>query len=443
MTATATMTVGTTTEGTTTDGTGTDGTGTDATTTDATGETSTTGDPEPVCGNGEVEGDEACDDGNDVDTDECTNTCEVAVCGDGYVQEGVEECDDGNDLNSDACSTECLNAFCGDGYIQEGVEGCDDGNDDNEDLCTNECISAACGDGLVQEGEGCDDGNDDDTDECTSLCQPATCGDGFIQADVEECDDSGESETCNDDCTPAACGDAKVNMTAMEECDDGNDDDSDECTGLCLLPVCGDGFVQEGEECDDGNVDSGDGCSAECTAEFCFQLKNDANENLNNNTWFDACIAAPGNKVTVRLLDANNNEVYKASGTKNGAWTNDKITSDSAANAQYYSVNHNRIISLDNGDKLMIAGRWSSNGGCGGSFGNGYGIVIYPTNPNYYSNPKMVVMPYRHQVGNNNPRNFNGWSQATEINWNNGTSFNTCNNGAFGFNGTFELSVGN
>ncbi len=88
-TATATATVGTTTVGTTTGTTTTEGT-TEGTT-EETGESSTTGEPEPVCGNGVVEGDEACDDGNDLNTDECTDTCQVAACGDGYVQEGVEQ----------------------------------------------------------------------------------------------------------------------------------------------------------------------------------------------------------------------------------------------------------------------------------------------------------------------------------------------------------------
>ena len=38
---------------------------------------------EAACGNGSVEVGEQCDDGNDTNTDECTNGCEVGVCGDG------------------------------------------------------------------------------------------------------------------------------------------------------------------------------------------------------------------------------------------------------------------------------------------------------------------------------------------------------------------------
>jgi cysteine-rich repeat protein len=46
----------------------------------------------------------------------------------------------------------------------------------------------------------------------------------------------GESATCNDDCTPAECGDGVLNVTAGEECDDGNTMGGDGCEATCLLP---------------------------------------------------------------------------------------------------------------------------------------------------------------------------------------------------------------
>ena len=53
-----------------------------------------------------------------------------------------------------------------------------------------------------------------------------------------------------------------------EECDDGNQDNTDACTVDCTDAVCGDDFLQAGvEECDDGNLINGDGCSATCTNE--------------------------------------------------------------------------------------------------------------------------------------------------------------------------------
>jgi cysteine-rich repeat protein len=195
------------------------------------------------------------------------------------------------------------------------------------------------------------------------------------------------------------------------------------------------------EECDDGNMVNNDGCSSMCKLEFCYSLQNTGAEDLNNNTWLDACLAAPGSGVKVRLLDGNNNVVYEASGAKVGVWTADQWTSTTAPTNQYLVSNHNRLVALNNGDKLMITGRNSSNSGCGGSFGNGYGIVIYPANPNYYSNPKMIVMPYRLQVGTMNPRNFNSWTPGHEISWNNGNAMNTCNGPVTAFTGTFQLQI--
>jgi hypothetical protein len=80
---------------------------------------------EPVCGNAIVEDGEACDDGNDDDTDDCPTSCEPAVCGDGFEHADVEECDDGNDVPDDACPNDCI-ALCG-GVVFDpgnGIEGC-------------------------------------------------------------------------------------------------------------------------------------------------------------------------------------------------------------------------------------------------------------------------------------------------------------------------------
>ena len=223
------------------------------------------------CGDGFVqEGVEACDDGNADDTDECTNACALASCGDGFVQAG-EECDDGNAEDGDACPSSCLNATCGDGFVQEGVEACDDGNAEDTDACLSSCVAAACGDGIVQEGvEACDDGNDVDDDECTNACALPGCGDGILQ-EGEECDDGNDVDTdeCLPTCLNATCGDGFV-QEGVEECDDANDVDTDECLGTCLLATCGDGVVQEGvEECDDANDIDTDECLPSCLAATC------------------------------------------------------------------------------------------------------------------------------------------------------------------------------
>ena len=224
----------------------------------------------PVCGNGRVEDGEACDDGNDDNTDGCTNECELARCGDGFVQAG-EQCDDGNDDPTDGCLNDCRTAFCGDGFVQAGVEECDDGNQSNNDACLTNCVKNTCGDGFVHEGvEACDDGNDVDDDACSNSCVQATCGDG-IKQDDELCDDGNDVETddCTSACLPARCGDGFVQ--AGEECDEGEaNSNTGSCTTECKRPACGDGFVQGDEECDDGEANGDDAaCLTTCVANVC------------------------------------------------------------------------------------------------------------------------------------------------------------------------------
>jgi cysteine-rich repeat protein len=61
--------------------------------------------PKDLCGNAIVGEQEFCDDGNDVDTDDCLPTCQNAACGDGKIQAGVEECDPPGQL----CTAQCYN----------------------------------------------------------------------------------------------------------------------------------------------------------------------------------------------------------------------------------------------------------------------------------------------------------------------------------------------
>lgn len=192
-------------------------------------------------------------------------TEDPSVCGNGIV-EANEPCDDGNEDEDDACLSGCIAAECGDGVVWSGVESCDDGNDVDDDACSNNCAPSSCGDGVIQSGESCDDANLEDTDACTNACQPAICGDGIIWDTLEACDDAGESMSCDSDCSKAACGDGQVNASADEVCDDGNDINSDECPASCQPATCGDGFVLDTiESCDDGNDLPNDGCEADCT----------------------------------------------------------------------------------------------------------------------------------------------------------------------------------
>lgn len=91
------------------------------------------------CGDGVVDADEECDDGNSDSSDFCTSSCTLNTCGDGSVYVGVEECDDGSQNGEtcsalygstcSSCSVSCRyevssGAFCGDGVIN-GAEYCD------------------------------------------------------------------------------------------------------------------------------------------------------------------------------------------------------------------------------------------------------------------------------------------------------------------------------
>lgn len=92
--------------------TSTDATDTATDTGETTSETDTTdfGD----CGNGVIDGDEVCDDGNNLTefapyaATDCIDDCSMllATCNDGQLDPG-EDCDDGNADSRDACTTSC------------------------------------------------------------------------------------------------------------------------------------------------------------------------------------------------------------------------------------------------------------------------------------------------------------------------------------------------
>lgn len=106
--------------------------------------------------------------------------------------EGYEQCDDGNAIGSDNCTNSCQYARCGDGVVQLGAEECDDGNANNTDACLNNCAQASCGDNIVradiQEGqaghEECDDSKAFESGACVTGCKLARCGDGVVRKDI-------------------------------------------------------------------------------------------------------------------------------------------------------------------------------------------------------------------------------------------------------------------
>jgi cysteine-rich repeat protein len=263
------------------------------------------------CGNGILDVDEACDDGNDDETDACLSTCETARCGDGAVQTDIEECDDANAVETDACLSNCRTARCGDGRIHDGVEECDDRNRDETDGCLPTCRNARCGDGVVQvDVEACDDANRDETDGCLGTCAWARGGDGVVQV-------------------------------AVEQCDDGNRDDTDDCLSSCESAQCGDGVLQAGvEQCDDGNRFNNDGCSRRCVTEVpaCADDRFEENDNrgtarrmvvgreaglaicADDEDWYQIQVCPGGTlRVDIRFIDADGDlelTSFEADGTR-------------------------------------------------------------------------------------------------------------------------------
>jgi cysteine-rich repeat protein len=139
----------------------------------------------PVCGNGVVEGNEECDDGNNNVHDSCPDgpagTCMHAYCGDGFVWTGIEGCDDGNGINEDICPDgiggTCQLATCGDGFLYAATEECDDGTANSAtepDACRLDCKEAHCGDGVKDAGEVCDGS------EFGDLVCPGCSADGYL-----------------------------------------------------------------------------------------------------------------------------------------------------------------------------------------------------------------------------------------------------------------------
>lgn len=83
-------------------------------------------------------------------------------------------------------------------------------------------LSNDCGNGELNEKEACDDGNDDNGDDCLTSCEPATCEDGYWHVANETDVD------CGGECAPCALG---------KHCVQDDDCESLLCSnGVCSTP---------------------------------------------------------------------------------------------------------------------------------------------------------------------------------------------------------------
>jgi cysteine-rich repeat protein len=259
-----------------------------------------------LCGNGEVDLMEECDDGNFDDRDGCTVLCTFS-CSDG----DDTSCSDGNPCNgTETCGTDENEHACNDDVkpLEDG-DAC--GESEADKSCFNGvCIQNVCGDEKTTGNEECDDGDLDPDNGCTPDCEYSctsnddcsggdsclgdrtcrnhACVGGNKLEDKTECSiveplikeacgdpDIDEDGWCmNGRCTCTDCGDG--DKSSSEECDDGElngtDESPNKCSINCRIVACGNGSVEGDEECDDGNLSPLDGCDANCKYEFAQRL---------------------------------------------------------------------------------------------------------------------------------------------------------------------------
>ena len=154
----------------------------------------TTGGPPGICQttclDGNLDAGEACDDGNMVDTDSCSNSCLVNL--------GFSVCSINIDCTDAAMGVECNSGVCEYG-LQEGpcttVNQCETGL-----IC--DSTTSTC---LIDEGNGtCTVDADCATASCntmTGICAASVCGNDVIEGS-EECDDGGiaNGDGCDSSC---------------------------------------------------------------------------------------------------------------------------------------------------------------------------------------------------------------------------------------------------
>jgi hypothetical protein len=190
----------------------------------------------------------------------------------------------------------------------------------------------------------------------------------------------------------------------------------------------------------------------------CVKVVNTAAEDIScmSKGWFDNCVDWTmanwtGNEVMVALYNGTTT-VYAAHGPRNNAWTYELLTStDPPAcpnyNSQYdRGSQHTNTITLNDNRLLTISGKNSGNQGWGGSWGNGYGVVVQ-TAPAYASNNVLVAMAYQNTgcYQNCSNRSFQGIDPGHEVMYSANGSISTSGNASLQvgdkFLGTFRFLV--
>ncbi len=199
-----------------------------------------------LCANGDTcSSDLDCSDGSS-----CTNACptsRVCVAGDpsdiGFACNADVDCDSIIDINGSLQNAG--DGLCSTESIQmTRTRTCDVPFSGNackwqQDWPSIQCrATVQCGNGILEEGEQCDDGNQDNTDACTNRCEANVCGDGFIYSGVEQCDAGSQNGV---------------------SCQAGYGSTCTYCSGTCGFVTasgdfCGDNIRQSAEFCDGSDM---------------------------------------------------------------------------------------------------------------------------------------------------------------------------------------------
>ena len=229
----------------------------------------------PACGNGIVDPAEGCDDGNILDGDGCATGCSVEphwVC---VGQPSVCTCAAG--WTGPTCDTAVV---CGDGQIMGG-EACDDGNTSMGDGCSAACVIEAgwkCVGvpSVCTDDNECVLGTDncDANATCTNTpgsfictCNAGYSGDGVTCADLDECamgtDNCDANATCTNTAGSFTCAcnsgytGSGVTCADLDECALGTHNCSTHATCAntpgSFTCTCNAGFTGDGIVCDDND----------------------------------------------------------------------------------------------------------------------------------------------------------------------------------------------
>ncbi len=247
-------------------------------------------DAELLCGNGVIEGTEACDkdekscveldaeryiSGTAACSSDCTeydtSTC-VRSCTDGSTRclvNVLQECSERTWSDKEDCSDKdllCLQQPESSGY--QRVYECRELGEDNSCAVVLACYNICEGDSDCQ-------------DECEASGTEAAQNffDPLLECGEANCSGVSDTNCLRESCNTAyrACrNDPGIQCSngfveGSEECDDGNLSNMDGCSDECKVETagtCNNGVIESLEQCEDGNLDNGDGCDEFCRFEY-------------------------------------------------------------------------------------------------------------------------------------------------------------------------------